>query len=367
MLELASLYAGPLIGALLGDFGADVVKVEPPEGEPFRAIVSRADPSPTVFTLVSRHKRMVVADHRDPAGLELLRRLTAVADVIVANHPPAVLERMGCTYEAVAARNPRVVMVNVSGWGDAGPYADRGGNGTIAEAFSGLTDVILAGEDRPLTGALLGDCLTGLTGTLGVLAACVARANGTSEGQYVELPMFEAVMTAVAPQIVSRSPDRSSSGLRRAFPTADGRRVVATAYTLAQIERLLDAVGVERPDGDGAGVPTDGDTLAALVGSWASAQPLAVVLEAFAAARIPASPVNDVAALEADPHVRAREAIAMVPTDAYGPVTMPRPTPRLSATPTTPARVAERSLGADTAEVCADWLGLTVADAGGLS
>ena len=359
VLELASLYAAPLLAAILGDFGADVVKVEPPEGEPFRAIVGRDDGGgPSVWTLVTRNKRMVVADHRQPDGLELLRRLTAVADVVVANHPHAVLERMDCTYEAISARNPAVVMVNVSGWGDDGPYAGRGGNGTIAEAFAGLTDVVTAGEDRPLSAALLGDCLTALSGAIGVLAACVWRASASGRGQYVEVPMYEAVLRAVAPQVVALRPgaatERAGGGLRQVFRTADGRRVVATAYTVAQIERLLDAVGVPRP---AAGLPTDAATLGRMVEEWAGGHDLATVLAALEATRIPAAPVNDVAAVVADAHVQARRSVADLDVAGHGSVRMPAPTPRLSVTPGTRPRFAERALGADTAAVCRDWLG----------
>lgn len=357
VLELANLYAGPLIAAMLGDLGADVVKVEPPGGEPFRAIADRnPDAGPGVFTLVSRNKRTVAIDHDDPEGRALLARLTAAADVIVANHPQRVLDRMGCTYEAVRARNPSAVMVNVTGWGD-GPYGDRGGNGTIAEAFSGLTDLLAAGTEPTLSPALLGDSLTALSGTIGALAACHARATSGGEGQYVEVPMFEAVLTVMAPQIASfgTSAPTSSSGLRRIMATGDDQRVVATAYTTAQIVRLLDAVGVE-PAVDGRPI-TDADQLAELVGRWVARHDLRTVLEAFEHARIPATAVNDVGSLIDDPHVRARGVIDHVDTEPHGRVSMPRPAPRFGGTPAPGPRFAERPVGADTAAVLADWLG----------
>jgi crotonobetainyl-CoA:carnitine CoA-transferase CaiB-like acyl-CoA transferase len=361
VLELANLYSAPLIAALLGDLGADVVKVEPPDGEPFRALVARdADGGPSVWTLVSRHKRMVAVDHRHPEGIAFLGRLTAAADVIVANQPRAVLERMGCTYEAISARNHRAIMVNVSGWGDAGPYADRGGNGTIAEAFGGLTQVMTTGDEPVLSGALLGDCLTALSGTIGVLAACYWRAAAGGEGQYIEMPMFEAVMTAVAPQIVSFRPGeapKAGSGLRRVLRTADGRWVVATAYTAAQIVRLLEAVGVDASDPGG---------LDALVSEWVGRHDLDTVMAAFTETRIPSTPVNDVGALLADAHVQARGAVVEAESPVHGPVRLPRPTPHLTRTPGTPAGFAERPLGADTAAVCADWLGLSADEIDGL-
>lgn len=366
VLELANLYSGPLIGAMLGDLGADVVKVEPPEGEPFRAIASRGpDESPGVWTLVSRNKRMVAIDHRRPDGVALLGRLTARADVIIVNQPRSVLERMDCTYDAIRARNPRAVMVNVTGWGD-GPYAERGSNGTIAEAFGGLTSV-LAPDDPAPSPALLGDCLTALTGMVGALAACYWRAVTSGEGQYVEVPMFEAVMAAVAPQIVSfqpGTPPRTGDGLRRAFRTEDGRRIVATAYTTAQIVRLLEVVGVGAPgaEGETADPPTDGATLTGLVEGWVGRHDLETVVAAFAEARIPVTPVNDIGALLTDPHVVSREVVVDVDTPVHGSVRMPRPTPRLSRSPGRAPAFTEGRLGADSNEVCTDWLGMSQAE-----
>jgi crotonobetainyl-CoA:carnitine CoA-transferase CaiB-like acyl-CoA transferase len=268
---------------------------------------------------------------------------------------------MDCTYEAISARNPAVVMVNVTGWGDAGPYAGRGGNGTIAEAFAGLTEVVTSGEDRPLSPALLGDCLTALSGAVGVLAACLWRATASGRGQYVEVPMYEAVLRVVAPQIIAwragQPAERSSAGLRQMFRTADGRRVVATAYTVAQIERLLDVVGVERPEAS-RDVPTDAATLGRLVEEWAGAHDLATVMTALETTRIPAAPVNDVEAVLADAHVQARGSIAALDVPGHGAVRMPAPTPRLSATPAVAPGFAERPLGADTADVGRDWLGV---------
>jgi crotonobetainyl-CoA:carnitine CoA-transferase CaiB-like acyl-CoA transferase len=361
VLELATLYAGPLISAMLGDLGADVVKVEPPEGEPFRALVGRDEHAgPGVWTLVSRNKRMVTVDHRRPGGTEVLERLTAAADIVVVNQPATVLEQMNCSYAAISARNPAAIVVNVTGWGD-GPNARRGGNGTVAEAFGGLTHVLAGGGEPTLSPALLGDCLTALSGAVGALAACYWRAVAGGEGQYVEIPMFEAVMTAVAPQIVSYDPDRPSptaSGLRQILRTGDGHRIVATAYTPAQVVRLLDAVGVESAPADDAS-SHDGERLTALVGDWVARHDLGEVMDAFADARIPATPVNDIAGVLADPHVQARGVVRQVETAEHGAVAIPRPAPRLSRTPSDGARFAQRSVGADTDEVFAEWLGLS--------
>src|SRR3984893_8402410 len=144
VLELATLNAGPTLGAILGDLGADGVKVAPPSGDELRVLGPPAggQARPSLWTLVARNKRVVTLDYKQPDGQALLGRMTAVADVVVLNQPRPLLERIGCTYEAISARNPRAVVVQVSGWGDTGPYAELGGNGTLGEAFAGLTDTL---------------------------------------------------------------------------------------------------------------------------------------------------------------------------------------------------------------------------------
>src|SRR4051794_36632954 len=144
---------------MLGDLGADVVKVEPPDGEEFRRMnaATHAAGRPTMWTMVGRSKRMITLDHTTEEGLDLLRRLTAVADVVVLNQPAKVLARMDCTYEAIAARNPQAVVVHVSGWGAHGPDADRVGNGTLGGAFAGLTSLPRQDDGVPhLSPPLLG-------------------------------------------------------------------------------------------------------------------------------------------------------------------------------------------------------------------
>lgn len=347
VLELANLFAVPLMGSMLGDLGADVVKVEPPEGDQMRVLAS-GQGGPNTWTLVTRNKRMIVVDTAGAEGLETLHRLTARADIVTLNHPARLLERLGCTYGAIAARNPAAIVVNGSTFGTTGPYADRPGNGTLAESFAGLTDLLRDGDSRPLvTPALLGDHFTALAGLSGTLAACYWRDARGGKGQYVDLTQYEAVLTAVGPQLIAGPvPDRRTSGLRGSFPTADGGWVTATAYSDGQIRRLLDTVGLVGDSQDLVGLARD----------WIGSHERDEVVAAFEKARIQVTPVNDVAALLRDPQVAYRESIVQVEDADHGTLRFPRPAPVLTASPAA-VRWANRPLGADTEEVLRDWLG----------
>jgi formyl-CoA transferase len=352
VLEVASLFAAPLMGAMLGDLGADVVKIEPPGGDQLRILGAR-DGRPGVWTLSSRNKRMVTVDTSTADGLEVLHRLTAVADVVTLNHPRHRLEALGCTYEDIARRNPRAVVVNLSAFGPTGPYADRPGNGSLAEAFGGLSSLVRDAEGRPmLTPILFGDHLAALAGVIGTIAACYWRDARGGEGQYVDLTMYEAVMTVLGPQVLASAPGdepRRPGGLRGTFRTADGTWVVATAYSDTHITRLLNAVGV---------VPGDGPApdLGSLVADWIAGRDRASVLAALAEAGIHAAPINDFVSLVSDPQVRYRESVVQIEDEVHGPVGVPGPVPRLSRTPAAMGR-SGRGLGVDTADVLADWLG----------
>jgi formyl-CoA transferase len=364
VLEVASLFAAPLIGAMLGDLGADVVKVEPPGGDQLR-ILGGDGRRPGPWTLQSRNKRMITLDPSTTDGQALLHRLTAVADVVTLNHTPALLQRMGCTYEEVSARNPRAIVVNTTAFGPTGPYAGRTGNGSIAEAFAGLTDLLAGrGDDRALTPVLFGDYLSAAAGVAGILAACYWRDVKGGRGQYVDLTMYEAVLALLGPQVVAlnrpsdendeaAAPARRGPGLRGSFRTGDGRWIVATAYSDAQIRRLLEAVGVPvdaAPDGSG---PHD---LAALATEWISTQDRDDAIGALVSARIQVAPVNDLESLAADPQVQHRGSLLSVDCSETGPISFPRPTPALTATPGS-LRWVDRPIGADQAAVLRDWLG----------
>jgi len=369
VLDLSNLFSGPSIAAILADFGADVVKVEPPDGDPLRFIGAQRAGKSLPWAMAGRNKRTIIVD---PANGDILVRLTDVADVIVVNQPRRLLEQWRCTPEEIAARNPRAVLVWATAYGSTGPYADRPGNGTLGEAFGGLTHMIGEPDGPPvLPSAPLGDMLTAIVGALGALAACYWRDAGGGEGQVVDVSMFEPPLallsTVIAGWLPTEEPPRRTGSRvpggvpRNTYQAGDGRWVVLSGTTDAQVARILPIIGLDTDEGRARFAHSEprlanGDELDALVARWIAGHDTAEVLAAFLAARIPITEVNDLATLVADPHVKARGSVVSIPDPDIGDVLMPAPVPRLNRTPAT-INWTGRGLGADTDAVCRDWLG----------
>ena len=224
MLELATLYAAPLIGAILGDLGADVVKVEPPEGDPMRFMGASRDGRSLVWAYVGRNKRSVVIDARAPEGRADLHALTDVADVVITNQPQSVLVRWQCTYDDIAARNPRAVVVEMSGYGADGPFGGLPANGTMSEAFGGAASMIGEPDGPPMLPSLpLGDTLAAWHGAMGALAACYSRDARGGTGQRVDVAMYEPILALLATAAVAWNPGdppplRNGSRVQGAIP-----------------------------------------------------------------------------------------------------------------------------------------------------
>jgi crotonobetainyl-CoA:carnitine CoA-transferase CaiB-like acyl-CoA transferase len=371
VLDISTLFAAPLIAAMLGDFGADVVKVEPPQGDPLRAMGAQRDDRSLMWALVARNKRAVTLDFDDDAGLDLLHRLVEHADVLVENFPRSTLECWQCTYEDLSARNPRLVMVSVSCYGASGPYRDRPGAGTLAEAFGGLTNMIGEPDGPPmLPSVALGDTITAMAGVIGALTACYHRDAGDGPGQHVDVSMYEPILQLLAGPIAAYDPSgdpprrtgsRVPGGVpRNVYRTRDGRWVAVSGTTDNQVSRLLPLIGRDTPEdrarfGRSTARLAAADELDRLVADWIAARDHDDVIETFLSARIPAAPVNDLAALLDDPHVTSRASLVRVEDDELGPSTMPAPTPRLGSTP---GRIGAPGpkLGAHTDEVVREWL-----------
>jgi crotonobetainyl-CoA:carnitine CoA-transferase CaiB-like acyl-CoA transferase len=372
VLELATLYAAPLIGAILGDLGADVVKVEPPEGDPMRTMgVSRAGRS-LVWAYVGRNKRSVVLDVRKPADLADLHALVDAAEVVICNQPPTILARWQCTYDDIAARNPRAVVVEMSGYGVDGPFGGLPANGTMSEAFGGAASMIGEPDGPPMLPSLpLGDTLAAWQGALGVLAACYARDARGGTGQRVEVAMYEPILALLATEAVAWSPGdpapvRNGSRVRGAIPrncyrTADDRYVVISGPTDAQVARILQLIGRTSPDDLTRFARSEqrlehGDELDALVAAWVRANTADDVVASMDAIRIPVSDANDLAAIYVHPQVQHRGSLSRVHDPDLGDVTMPAPLPSLLGTPPR-IRSTGPALGAHTGDVMHDWLG----------
>jgi crotonobetainyl-CoA:carnitine CoA-transferase CaiB-like acyl-CoA transferase len=377
VLDISTLFAAPQIAAVLGDLGAEVVKVEPPQGDPLRAMGAQRDGRSLMWALAARNKRAITLDFDSEAGRALLQRLVERADVLVENFPRSTLERWHCTYDELVARNRRLVMVSVSCYGATGPYRDRPGAGTLAEAFGGLTNMIGEADGPPmLPSVALGDTITAMAGVIGALAACYHRDTGGGSGQHVDVSMYEPILQLLAGTIVAydttgATPRRTGSRVpggvpRNVYRTRDGHWVVVSGTTDAQVARLLPLIGRDTPEdrarfGRSAARLAAADELDALVADWIAARDRSDVIEAFLSARIPAAPVNDLPAILDDPHVSSRASLVRIDDDELGPLTMPAPTPRLSATPAQ-VRATGPRLGAHNDEVFRDWLDLDPAD-----
>ena len=226
-----------------------------------------------------------------------MQRLADVADVVIVNQPPKVLERWGCTYEAIAARNPRAVVVSLSLYGTDGPYSARGGNGTLAEAFGGLTHMTGDPDGPPMLPSIpLGDVLGAITGLVGTLVACLARERGNAEGQYVDIAMYEPVITLLSTALVTWQPgdappmrtgSRVPGGVpRNTYRTHDNRWVVLSGPTNPQVARVLEVIGLDTPDahtryGTSQARLEVADELDALVAAWIAEHDHTTVISAF--------------------------------------------------------------------------------------
>lgn len=347
VLDASSLYAAPLLGALLADSGADVVALEPPGGHAFR--------SSPFWPLTARGKRSVVLDPADRARLDAL---VGAADVVVVNEPAPRLARRGLDPDTLLAVRPSLVVAHVSGHGADGPYADRPGNGTLAEAVTGLTAVTGDPDGPPvLPSALVGDAVTAWAGAFGVVAA-VLDVRGGGPGRVLDVNPVDAVLHVAATALTGIAEGRPAPGragsrlagsaLRGVFRCADGGWVAAGVSTDRQRATLAELAG--RPGSEGA-------DLEDAVRSWVGGLPRARVLDRAVAARLPLAPVNDADDVARDPHLRARGALRTLTGPDGGRVTVPAPAPRTVGAPPAGGPAALAAPGEHTAEVLAAWTG----------
>jgi crotonobetainyl-CoA:carnitine CoA-transferase CaiB-like acyl-CoA transferase len=377
VLELGHVIAGPFCGQILGDLGADVVKVEAPEaGDVLRQWGWGGDGGDSLWWRVTgRNKRSITVDLRRPEGQELVRRLAREVDVVVENFRPGTLERWHLGYEELSAGNPGLVLVRISGFGQDGPYAARAGYAAIGEAMGGLR-ALTGYQDRPpvRVGVSLGDSLAGLMGALGALAALHARRR-TARGQVVDASIYESVLAiteALVPewQVAGRRRERSGPTLpgvapSNVYPTQDGQVLIA-ANQDSVFGRLAAAMGQPELARDPrfASHQARGRHMAVLddrIADWARGQPARQVLERLHAAGVPAGLVYEPEDMLADPHFRARRSLVEVPDPDHGRLAMPGVAPRLSHTPGG-VRWAGPALGQHTAEVLRELAGLDDAE-----
>ncbi|KVW39108.1 CaiB/BaiF CoA transferase family protein [Burkholderia ubonensis] len=376
VLELGQLIAGPFAGRMLAEFGADVIKVEPPgAGDPLRKWRMLHDGTSVWWAAQSRNKTSLTLDLRTPEGQDVIRRLVADADVLIENFRPGTLEGWGLGWDALSAINPGLIMLRVSGYGQTGPYRDRPGFGVIAEAMGGLRHLTGEPGRTPVrVGVSLGDSLSGLHGLIGVLLALRHREQQGGNGQVVDVALYESVfnmMESLLPEYAVFGAVREAAGSSlpgvaptNAYRCRDGRYALIAGNGDSIFRRLMALVG--RPDlGDDPTLAhNDGrvsqvERIDAAIGAWTALQDRDDVLAALNEARIPAGRIYDVADIAADPHYHARGMIVddMLPDGT--PVRVPGIVPKLGATPGRITRSAP-TLGEGTDAVL-DSLGIDAA------
>ncbi|WP_276318200.1 CaiB/BaiF CoA transferase family protein [Sphingomonas crocodyli] len=370
VVEMGQLIAGPFCGQLLGDMGAEVVKIEPPEqGDPMRHWGQGS--TPTWWRVIARNKYSVAADLRSTEGQAMVRRLIAKADILIENFRPGTIEKWGMSPENLMAENPGLIIVRVSGYGQTGPYSTRAGFGGIGEAMGGWRAIVGEPDRAPSRmGVSIGDTLAATYGCMGALAALQARAR-TGKGQVVDSALYEAVlqvMEGLVPEwaVAGHKRNRTGSKLPGIAPSnvykcKDGDYLIGANQDTV-FGRLCEAMG--RPE-----LATDAryathiargkhqEELDALVEAWTSQHTVQQVEDAMIEHGVPAGRVFDAEDMLADPHFAAREAIITVDDPELGPTQMQAPFPKLSRTPSTVRRPAPRTIGQDTKEVLARWLG----------
>ena len=363
VVEMGQLIAGPFAAKTLADFGAEVIKIEPPEGgDPLRGWRLLQDGTSVWWQVQARNKRSIALDLRAPEGQDLARKLIAEADVLIENFRPGTLEGWGLGPEALHARNPGLVMLRISGYGQTGPYRDLPGFGAIGEAMGGLRH--LTGEPGRVPvrcGISIGDTLAALHGTIGVLMALYHRKVHGGPGQVIDVALHEAVfnvMESLIPEYSAFGAVRGPAGSAlpgiapsNAYRCRDG--VVLVAGNGDSIfKRLMTAIGRDdlgqAPDlADNAGRVARVAEIDGAIEAWTLQRTVAEALAVLGAARVPAGKVYTAKDICEDPHYRARDMILRQPTRDGHEVDVPGIVPKLSATPGG-LRTPAPQLGGDT-------------------
>lgn len=368
VVEIATLFAGPLAATFLGDLGADVLKIEHPrQPDPARHHGPSKDGTGLWWKVIGRNKRLATLDLSTADGQRLFRRIASEADVVIENFRPGTLERWNLDYDRLAAENPGLVLARVTGFGQFGPYARRAGFGTIAEAMSGFA--ALTGEpDGPPTLPPFGlaDGVAALALAYAVMAALHAR-RASGRGQIIDLALIEPLLLLLGPQITAydllgevqpRTGNRSvNNAPRNTYRTSDGRWLAVSTSSQSVAERVLRLVGridlIDRPwFATGRGRAEHTDELDEIVGGWISKRTAAEVSAAFEESQAAIAPVYDVRDISTDPQYAALGTIASVEDDELGRLKMQNQLFRMSMTPGR-IRWPGRRHGHDTGEVLA--------------
>lgn len=377
VIELGQLIAGPFASKILAEFGADVIKIEPPKGgDPLRTWRLVHDGTSVWWAAHARNKRSVTLDLRQPEGQEVIRKLAQDADILIENFRPGAMEKWGLGFKDLHAINPKLIMLRVSGYGQTGPYRDRPGFGVIGEAMGGLR--FLSGEPgRPpvRVGVSIGDTLSGLHGVIGVMMALRHREQQGGLGQEVDVALYESVfnmMESLLPEYSKFGVVRQPSGASmpgivptNAYLCQDGRYALIAGNGDSIYKRLMEAIG--RADlaadpklANNIGRAAHAELIDDAISAYTRQFSLDAVLEAMNTAGVPAGKSYDAADIANDPHYQARDMILEAALPDGSTVQVPGIVPKLSQTPGQVTRPAPE-LGQHTSEVL-DSLGISASE-----
>ena len=353
VIELGQLIAGPFAGKFFSEFGAEVIKIEPPQGDPLRKWRKLHRGTSLWWYVQNRNKKSVTVDLRTAEGQEVVRRIARDADVVIENFRPGTLEKWGLGYARLAAENPGLVMLRLSGFGQTGPYRDLAGFGAIGESMGGLRYVTGFPDRPPVRPNLsLGDALASLHGVVGVMMALHHRnangGRGSGRGQVIDVALYEAVfnmMEGALPEydLFGEARERTGSNLTGIVPsntylTRDAQHVVIGANADSIFKRLMKVIGREDladdPSlADNAGRAERGEELDGVIGEWTATRDADEVVGTLNAAQVPSGKIYSMADIARDAHYLARDMIRQVRLKDGTPLKVPGIVPKLSATP----------------------------------
>ncbi|MEO8758896.1 MAG: CoA transferase [Devosia sp.] len=368
VVDLSRLVAGNMLSLQLGDMGADVIKVEPPLGDPLREW--QEDGHSLFWQVYGRNKRSLVLNLREAGDLAALRKILATADVFIENFRPGTLEEMGLAPAGLLAANSRLIIVRVSGFGQTGPYAELPGFGTIVEAMSGFAHRTGFPDREPVLPPLaLADMVAGLYGATAVLTALYARQRGTTAGQVIDLSLLEPMVSVLGPEaaiyrVTGRVKERTGSGSnttspRNVYQCRDGKYAALSGSTPQVARRVFEIIGHPEMNAD----PRFADNSArvrnralvdAAVGNWFAHYDRDEALRIMRASGATVGPVYSAADAADDPHFNQRGVVVDVEDETFGSLPMHNIVPRLSATPGVWRRPAP-TLGQHSAEILGEY------------
>ncbi|MET3714334.1 CaiB/BaiF CoA-transferase family protein [Pseudomonas sp. PvP001] len=350
VIEIGTLIAAPFAARLLGEFGAEVIKIETlGQGDPLRKWRKLHEGTSLWWYLQSRNKKSLALNLKSAEGIEIVKQLAESADVLIENLRPGALEKLGLGWDVLHALNPKLTLVRISGYGQSGPYRDRPGFGAIGEAMGGIRYTTGNPDSPPArVGVSLGDSLASMHAVMGALMSLLRVKTGQGDGQVVDVSLAESVfnvMESLVPEyaMLGHVRERSGGALpgiapSNTYPTADGGYVVIAGNSDPIFKRLMTAIGRADLGDDPAFAHNDGraaqsDLLDGAISAWSTQRPIDEVLRVLEAAEVPAGRIYSVADIVADPHYQARGMILDAQLPGGVETKMPGVVPKLSETP----------------------------------